>query len=84
MAKVKLYTLSTCPWCMKAKKFFKDRKIDVECAEYDLTGPQEQEKILSEMRKYGGGTSFPFAIINGEAVEGFDPEKFAELCGSEK
>jgi glutaredoxin len=84
MAKVKLYTLSTCPWCMKAKKFFNDQKIRIECVDYDLAGPKEQENILAEMHKYGGGNSFPFVIIDGEAVEGFDPERFAELCGLEK
>lgn len=83
MPKVKLYTLSTCPWCLKTKKFFKDNNIAVECLEYDLAGPKEQKKILAEMQKYGGGNSFPFAIIDDKAVEGFDPEKFSELCGLE-
>ena len=27
MKKVSLYTLSTCPWCRKAKQFFAERNI---------------------------------------------------------
>ncbi len=81
MPKIRLYTLSTCPWCLKTKKFFKDNNITIECLDYDLAGPKEQEKILAEMQKYGGGNSFPFAIIDDEAVEGFDPERFSQLCG---
>jgi glutaredoxin len=81
MKNVKLYTLSTCPWCLKAKKFFKEQKIPVECVDYDLAGPKEQEKILAEMSRFGGGNSFPFVIIGSDAIEGFDPEKFAELLG---
>ncbi len=84
MAKVKLYTLSTCPWCFKAKKFFKDQKIKVDCVDYDLASPKEQEKILAEMQRYGGGNSFPFVVIGGEAVEGFDPDKFSELLELEE
>ena len=82
MKNVKLYTLSTCPWCLKTKKFFKEQKIPVECVDYDLASPKEQEKILAEMQKYGGGNSFPFVIIGEDAVEGFDPERFADLLGA--
>ena len=84
MAEVKMYTLSTCPWCARAKKFFKEKKIPVECVEYDLVSPKEQEKIMAEMKQHGGGNSFPFVMIGGDAVEGFDPERFTELLGLEE
>jgi glutaredoxin len=81
MVDVKMYTLSTCPWCARAKKFFKEKKIHVDCVDYDLVSPKEQDKIMAEIKEYGGGNSFPFVIFGKEAVEGFDPEKFNELLG---
>ena len=36
MKKVSMYTLSTCPWCRKTKKFFKDKNIQFEFIDYDL------------------------------------------------
>jgi glutaredoxin len=66
---------------LKAKKFFKEQKIPVECVDYDLASLKEQEKILAEMSRFGGGESFPFVIIGTDAVEGFDPDRFSELLG---
>jgi len=81
MPKVKLYTLSTCPWCHRAKRFFQDKHIAVDCVDYDLAGAKEQEKILAEMKGYGGGESFPLIVIGGEVIEGFDPERFSQCLG---
>jgi glutaredoxin len=79
--KVKLYTLSTCPWCMKTKKFLTEHNIPFECFEYDLAGKEEQGKIVNDMEKRGGGTSFPFVIIGEEAFEGYDPERIKKCLG---
>ena len=35
MKKVVMYTLSTCPWCMRAKKFFREHDIPFEYTDYD-------------------------------------------------
>lgn len=74
-----MYTLSTCPWCQKTKKFFEDRNIPFEFIDYDLADPEEQEKIWEEMTKYGGSTAFPYVKIGGKVVVGYHPEKYEEL-----
>ncbi len=33
---VLLYTLSTCPWCRKSKKYLNERDISFDNIEYDL------------------------------------------------
>ena len=81
MKKVIVYALSTCPWCRKTKQFLKDNKIAFEFVDYDLAKEKEQEKILSEMKRLGGGSSSPFVIIGKEVVEGYDPERLSELLG---
>jgi glutaredoxin len=79
MKKVVVYALSTCPWCRKTKQFLKDNKIEFEFVDYDLAKEKEQERILSKMKRFGGGSSFPFVIVGEEAVEGYDPERLSQL-----
>jgi glutaredoxin len=74
-----MYTLSTCPWCRKTKKWFKDRGIPFEYVDYDLAPEVEQEKIAEEMLKYTGHISFPFVNIDGDVVIGYNPEKYEEI-----
>ncbi|MCU0651252.1 MAG: glutaredoxin family protein [Candidatus Omnitrophica bacterium] len=79
--KVKVYALSTCPWCRKAKQFFKDHNIEIEAIDFDLCDSQKQRECLKEMKSYGAGESFPFVMIGDEGVEGFNPDKYCELLG---
>ncbi len=79
MKKVSMYTLSTCPWCRKTKKFFKDRNIPFDFIDYDLAGEEEKERIGKEMEKYAGHIAFPFVKINGEVVVGYNPERYGQL-----
>ena len=66
MKKVSLYTLSTCPWCRKAKQFFAQRNIPFTYIDYDLADEPTQEKILQELDA-AGATGFPFVKIGGIA-----------------
>ncbi|MGE5548865.1 MAG: glutaredoxin family protein [Bacillota bacterium] len=74
-----MYTLSTCPWCRKTKKFFQDKHIPFDFVDYDLASEPEQEKIGNEMLKYTGHISFPFVYIDDEVVIGYNPEKYEAL-----
>lgn len=78
MKKVSMYTLSTCPWCRKTKKFFKDRNIPFDYVDYDLASEPEQEKISKEMMKYTGHISFPFVRIEDKVIIGYNPEQYEE------
>ena len=79
--KIFMYTLSTCPWCRKTKQFFKEKNIPFDYVDYDLQGEEEQEKIIQEMQRIGGtgAFAFPFVIIDGKVVVGYNPEKYSEL-----
>ncbi len=78
MKKVSMYTLSTCPWCRKTKKFFKDRNIPFEYVDYDLAGEREQDRISKDMMKYTGHISFPFVRIGDKVIIGYNPEQYEE------
>jgi glutaredoxin len=84
MKKVKLYALSTCPWCRKAKQYFTKNNIPFEYTEYDLVSEDEQEKIIDTMDKYGGTGEYPFVIIGNKAVCGYDPDEYARLLGKKQ
>ncbi|MFX1466024.1 MAG: glutaredoxin family protein [Promethearchaeota archaeon] len=79
--KVSGYTLSTCPWCRKTKKFFEEKNIPFDYIDYDLASSEEQKRIRDEIVKVGGSLHFPFVKINGEVVIGWNPEKYTKLLG---
>lgn len=81
MAKVTMYTLSTCPWCRKTKKFFTEHNVPFEFTDYDLADEATQDKIIAEMDAEGA-TGFPFVRIGDQIVEGYRPDRFAELLGT--
>ena len=84
MSKISMYTLSTCPWCRKTKKFFKDRDVAFDFVDYDLASEDEQNRIAGEMMKYTGHISFPFVRIGDTVVIGFNPERYEQLLKSGK
>jgi glutaredoxin len=82
MPNVTLYTLSTCPWCKKTKRFLSEHNIEYSYVDYDLASVEEQTRIEAEIKRYtGGGVSFPYAVIGNVIVLGYDPERYRELLG---
>ncbi len=82
--KVFMYTLSTCPWCRRTKKWFTDNKIPFEYVDYDLQTPEKQAKIEQEMMSKGGNMAFPWVVIDEEIIVGWNPKKYAEAMGIEE
>jgi glutaredoxin len=67
MKKVSMYTLSTCPWCRKTKKFFSDHNIQFTYIDYDLADEATQERTSQELDA-AGATGFPFVKIDDEVI----------------
>jgi len=82
MKKVSMYTLSTCPWCRKTKQFFTEHHIPFNFTDYDLADETTQDEIMRELDAEGVN-GFPFVRIGNQAVEGYQPKRFAELLGIE-
>ena len=81
MKKVSLYTLSTCPWCRKAKQYFTERNIPFDFVDYDLADEATQKRILQELDA-AGATGFPFAKIGNEVISGYRPDLYASVLKS--
>ena len=80
MVKVKMYTLSTCPWCRKTKKFFTEHNIPFEFTDYDLANEATQDKIMAELDAEGAN-GIPFVRIGDQVVAGYQPDVYAKLMG---
>ena len=79
---VKLYTLSTCPWCRKAKAFLDDKGVDYSYIDHDLADEEVQARIQEEMLARHA-SAFPFAKIGDDFIVGYNPEAYARLLGLE-
>ena len=82
--RVMVYTLSTCPWCRKAKQWFAAQDVDFEYVDVDLLPDDESERVAREAYDLSGSRAYPIVRIGESVVVGFRPERFAELLGTRR
>ena len=77
---VKVYSTPSCPWCVKAKEWLKEKKVKF--TEVDVA---EDEKGREEMIEKSGQMGVPVIIVDNEGKEtvivGFDQGKLKESLG---
>lgn len=83
MSRIKVFALSTCPYCQQARKFLGDHGVDFDVVEVDKLAGQERDDAVAEVKRLSGGTSFPVIVAGGEVVVGFDKARIAKLAGIE-
>jgi glutaredoxin-like protein NrdH len=77
--KVLMYTLSTCAWCKKTKKFLKDNNIEYEYVDVDLSNDDDHEKIRNDILRRGGPISYPTIIIDDrKLITGYSEDEIKE------
>ena len=76
---VKLYALSTCPYCRMTKKYLDEQDVAYELSEVDLLDGEERESAIAEVRRLSGGASFPVVVIGDEVIVGFNKRRIKEL-----
>ncbi len=81
---VKVYALSTCPWCKKVKKLLDDQGVNYDVVDIDLAQGEEQQKALKEVEELTGKRSFPVTVINDQVIQGFKQEEIEGALESEK
>lgn len=77
--KVKLYALSTCPYCKMTKKYLDENGVDYEATDVDLLEGDPRQEAIAEVKRISGGTSFPVVQVGDEVVVGFNKVKLKEL-----
>jgi glutaredoxin 3 len=68
VAKVEIYSKSTCPFCIRAKMLLKDKGVQLDEILVDFGGEKKQEMIS----RAGGRMTVPQIFINGKHVGGCD------------
>ena len=75
-AKVRIYSTSTCPWCMKTKDFLKANNI-----KYEDVNVGTDEKARNEMFEKSGQFGVPVTDVNGTIIVGYDKEALKKALG---
>lgn len=76
---VKVFALSTCPYCRMTRAYLDENEVDYEVVEVDLLTGAEREEAIAEVKSISGGTSFPVVLIDDEIVIGFNKKRLKEL-----
>ncbi len=77
-----IFTLSTCMWCKKCKRFLDDRNLKYKYIDVDKIEREDKAKILEHLRsKYSSRISYPFLICEKGHVIGYNPNQYEELLG---
>lgn len=76
MTKVRVFTSTSCPYCISLIKFLEKHNIPFE--EIDVTeNPEAQQEVIEK----SGELSLPVTEIDGKIVVGFDKERIVKLLG---
>jgi glutaredoxin len=76
---VKLYALSTCPYCRMTKRYLDENEVEYDITEVDLLEGTEKDDTVAEVRRLSGGASFPVVVIGEEVIVGFNKVRIKEL-----
>lgn len=68
LAKVEIYTKSTCGFCVRAKRLLDMKKVEYEEIAVDFGGAKKQEMV----ERAGGRMTVPQIFIDGKHVGGCD------------
>ncbi|HOQ40418.1 MAG TPA: glutaredoxin family protein [Fervidobacterium sp.] len=75
--RIKIYTTPTCPWCKKAKEYFKQRGLSY--TEIDVS---KDQRAAEEMVRKSGQMGVPVIEIGSQIIVGFDKAKIERILGT--
>ena len=74
MPVVKVYSTPTCPYCVMAKEYLKQKNIDFQTIDVSVN-----QAAVEEMVKLTGQMGVPVIVVDGKPVVGFDKAKIDSL-----
>jgi glutaredoxin-like protein NrdH len=78
---VKVFALSTCPYCRMTRAYLDEGGVDYDVVEVDMLEGQERADAVDEVKRVSGGSSFPVVIVGDEVIVGFNKKRIKELLG---
>jgi glutaredoxin len=79
---IKVFALSTCPYCRQARVFLDDSGAVYDVVEVDKLTGTERGNAIDEVKRLSGGTSFPVLVIGDEVVVGYDKSRIQHLIAA--
>ncbi len=76
MSKVVLFSTSTCSWCRRAKRYFRERRVPFK--EINL---ERDQKAARDVIRKTGQTGVPVIKIGNRWIVGFDKERIEKELG---
>ncbi|MHA1804321.1 MAG: glutaredoxin family protein [Promethearchaeota archaeon] len=78
---ITIFTLSTCMWCKKCKRWLNERNIKYRYVDVDKIDHSDKRQIINYLgEKFQSRISYPFMICDDkELVVGYDPSRYEEL-----
>ncbi len=76
---VRVYALTTCPYCKKTLKFFEKHGIEADVIFIDKLDPEKREMAMREAYSYAGMYAVPVVIHNETVIVGYDREQLQKL-----
>lgn len=78
---VKVFALSTCPYCRMSRAFLDENGVPFDVVEVDKLEGQERTDAIEEVKHLSGGTSFPVIVVDGQVIVGYNKPRLKELTG---
>lgn len=77
---VTIFTLSTCQWCKKCKRYLGDKGVGYRYIDIDRLSGKEKSKVLDFLaRRYKTRIKFPFLICDRGIVVGYKPDEYEKI-----
>ncbi len=74
--KVRIYTTPICPWCVKAKEFFKENSV-----QYEEVNVAADRAAAEEMIQKSGQMGVPVIDVDGQMIVGYNKPALKKALG---
>lgn len=81
MPQIKVFALSTCPYCRQARTFLDESGVIYDVVEVDKLTGQERADAIDDVKRLSNGTSFPVIVVGEEVVVGYNKSRIQQLIG---
>jgi glutaredoxin-like protein NrdH len=82
MPPIKVFALSTCPYCRQARAFLDENGVVYDVVEVDKLSGTERADAIGEVERLSGGTSFPVVVVGDEVIVGYNKSRIQQLIGA--
>ncbi len=76
MAQVKVFSTPTCPYCLRAKDYLKEKGVA-----FDAVDVSSDRAGLEEMMRVSGQMGVPVILVDNDVIVGFDKERLNAKLG---